>query len=406
VERVALSGQLRAWGLEVQMMDDSAEAFMALRDASQAGRPCRLAFVDADLADTEGLEFARAVMESNDLRETRVLLLAPLTLRGASSTAAEVGASGVVTKPIRHQPLHDLVRGALGLEVRSANRAALLKGRPKGARPRGRARVLLAEDNPVNQKVATRMLDKLGHIVDVVSNGLEAVQAVRKLPYDVILMDCQMPEMDGYTATGEIRNLEGTGGHTPIIAMTANAMAGDRERCLAAGMDDYVAKPIRSEELFAALGRWLGWEEEQGEEATKVETTTVTDPGAASGPADDGIDESILNDILQLSEDGGADLVRELITIFFTEAPARMDHLRGGIVECDPPRVTRAAHAMKGGAGNIGASRLASLCGQLEKQARSGQLDGAGSVVGEIEVELERVRGALEQWVARMVAAR
>jgi len=123
-----------------------------------------------------------------------------------------------------------------------------------------------------------------------------------------------------------------------------------------------------------------------------------------TGLPDDGIDESILHDILQLSDDGGADLLRELIAIFFAEAPARLDHLRGGIVEGDPSRVNRAAHAMKGGAANIGASRLAGLCGQLEKQARGGHLDGAAAAVGQIEIELQRVHGALARWVAALVA--
>ena len=403
LERTALSEQLQAWGLEAQCMDDSAEGFMALRDAAREGRPFRLALVDADLDEADGLEFARAVTESDDLHDTRILLLAPLTHRAASGVVAAAGARGVITKPIRHQPLHDLVRRALGFEVRTPGPAALLKGRPPGAKPRGRVRVLLAEDNPVNQKVASRMLEKLGHIVDVVGNGIEAVQAAKKLPYDVILMDCQMPELDGYSATQEIRGLEASGSHTPIIAMTANAMPGDRERCRAAGMDDYVPKPVRTEELYAALGRCIGWEDECGE------PTSVTPAGAGrpidDDQKDDGIDESMLDDILQLSPEGGSELVRELVGIFFTEAPARLEHLRRGAAEQDPQRMTSAAHALKGGAGNIGATRLASLCGHLEKQARSGHLEGARPVVDQIEVELERLRGALDRRIAALTSA-
>jgi len=404
VECASLREQLQAWGLEPVVTGDSADAFVALRDAAREARPFQLALVAADLGETDGLEFTSAVAESEDLRATRVLVLAPLTQRNASGTAAAAGAAGVVTKPVRHQALHDLIRAALGLEVRTEARAALLKGQPRGARPRSRARVLLAEDNPVNQKVAARMLEKLGHTVDVVGNGLEAIQAARRLPYDVILMDCQMPEMDGYTAAGEIRKLEGTVSHTPIIAMTANAMAGDRERCLEAGMDDYVAKPIRTEELFAALGRWIGWENEQGE-TVAAEGGALAPPAAGStDPADDGIDISILRDILELSEDGGPELLRELIGIFFEEAPARLDHLRGGTVDHDPARVARAAHAMKGGASNIGAARLAAFCAQLEKLGRAGSLEGAAGVVGEIEVELARARAALERRIAGLAA--
>jgi PAS domain S-box-containing protein len=404
LERTTLGEQLEAWGLEPRLMDDSAEAFMVLRDAAREGRPFRLALVDADLDEIDGLEFARAVAESDDLHDTRILLLAPLTHRAASSTITEAGAAGVATKPIRHQPLHDLLRGALGFDVRTPGPTTLLKGGPPGARPRGRVRVLLAEDNPVNQKVASRMLDKLGHIVDVVGNGIEAVQAARKLPYDVILMDCQMPELDGYSATQEIRSLEGPGSHTPIIAMTANAMAGDRERCLAAGMDDYVAKPIRTEELYAALGRWIGWENEQGLPVSVPDSSGAIRAAGAGDSADDGIDESILDDIIQISPEGGTELVRELVGIFFGEAPARLEHLRGGAAAQDAPRLTRAAHALKGGAGNIGASRLAALCGRVEKQSRAGQLDGAAVIVAEIEIELERVRGVLERRISALAS--
>ncbi len=406
VERAALAEQLETWGLEVTAMADPAEAFMTLGDAASCGLPFRVALLDHDLPDTDALEFTRAVSESTDLRGTKVLLLAPLTQRNSASGAAQAGAAGVATKPIRHQPLHDLLRGAIGLEVRTEHRAALLKGRPVGSRPRGRARVLLAEDNPVNQKVATRMLDKLGHMVDVVANGLEAVQAVRKLPYDVILMDCQMPEMDGYTATADIRSLEGSGSHTPIIAMTANAMQGDRERCLEAGMDDYIAKPIRTEELYATLGRWIGWEEEAGD-PSPITLPGAEPPGAREpDPADDGLDASILEDIIALSEDGGLDLIRELIGIFFAEAPARLEQLRRGLAEHDAPRVTRGAHAMKGGAGNLGAVRLAGLCGQLEKQCRAADLDGAAGLVAAIQSELELVRGALERRLTALARPR
>jgi PAS domain S-box-containing protein len=396
VEQAGLRDQLEIWGVRVETTVDPAEAFVQVREAAEQGRPFQLVLLDAELPDTDGLEFTRAVTESDLLRATRVLLLAPLTQRALGPEAQRAGAAGVVTKPLRSQTLQDQVRGALGLESRFCTRAALLK-RPPGARPRARARVLLAEDNPVNQKVATRMLDKLGHIVDVVGNGLEAVQAARKLPYDVIIMDCQMPEMDGFEATEKIRCLEGSGGHIPIIAMTANAMQGDRERCLAAGMDDYVAKPIRSEELYAALGRWIGWEDEAG-----ASVTPEPDPPATTCALDDdGIDDSILEDILALSAEEGPELIRELVAIFFGEAPARLEQLRGGVAELDLPRITRAAHAMKGGAGNIGAARLASICGRLEQESRSGALTDGPQLVAALERELARVRGLLDQRLAR-----
>jgi CheY-like chemotaxis protein len=379
---------------------------MALRDMALEGTPFRVALIDANLEDTDGLEFVRAVAESEDLRTTRVLLLAPITQRNLGGTTLEAGAAGIVAKPIRRQPLHEALRSALGLGPETPGRTAGAQARPRHGRPRRQARVLLAEDNPINQKVATRMLDRLGHIVDVVDNGLAAIEAASRARYDVILMDCQMPRMDGYSATAEIRRIEGASRHTPIIAMTANAMQGDRERCLAAGMDDYVPKPIRSEQLYGALGVWTGWENPVDEGRGGGQPFEEPGPGPGPGGDDDGIEESILDDILQLSEETGPTLVRELIEIFFDQAPARLEELRRGVLEGDASRVTRAAHSMKGGGANIGLSRLAARCTELERLARAGALSGADAIVGEIEQELGRVRAALESRLGSLLSHR
>ena len=401
VERAALGDQLEVWGLEVTTIEDAGDAFARLKSSAAAGRPFQIVLADLAADGAKGLEFSRAVAAA-DLRDSKVLLFAPMTHRSFAPQAVAAGAAGVVSKPVRHQPLHDQIRRALGFEVRTPSRVAFLQGNDPVERPARHGRILLAEDNPVNQKVATRVLGKVGHIVDVVGNGLEALEAARKLPYDVILMDCQMPELDGYAATAAIRKLEGAGGHTPIIAMTANAMQGDREQCLAAGMDDYVAKPVRGEELLAAVDRWIAWRKEEQAEAPDVEASGAAP--AAADPADDGIDESILDDIVSLSPDGGASLADELLGIFFGEAPARLEHLRSGVATNDCARITRTAHAMKGGAGNIGASRVAEFCARLEQQGRAGALDGAAELVAELAAELMRVRGVLEQRIRDLTA--
>jgi CheY-like chemotaxis protein len=234
-----------------------------------------------------------------------------------------------------------------------------------------------------------RMLENLGHRVDVVGNGLEAVNAARQLPYDIILMDCQMPEMDGYGATTEIRRLEGAARHTPIVAMTANAMPGDRERCLSIGMDDYVSKPIRVKELYGVLGMGVGGAGEAGDSRPVVPAADISTSVAG---VDDCIDDSILDEVLEFAGKGGEELVRDLVDLFFAEVPARLDSIRRGVEERDPERVTRGAHAMKGGASNLGAIRAAALCAQLEKQSRAADLSGAGSLVIQLEQELERIR--------------
>ncbi|MEO8634763.1 MAG: response regulator [Gemmatimonadales bacterium] len=385
--RAALVDQLEAWGFEATGTDDAAEGFNFLGDAADRGQPFRIAILDASLDETDGLELARAIAESTGLARTHVLLLADLTRRDVQQAARDAGAAGVVNKPVRHQQLHDAVRVALGFAA--SGRDEVQHGRAKNeGRPAARARILLAEDNPVNQKVAIRMLEKMGHRVDVAGNGLEAVRAARDLPYDVILMDCQMPEMDGYQAVAEIRKLEGAARHTPIIAMTANAMAGDRERCLQAGMDDYVAKPVRTPELIAALARHLGATNtvEASAAVHAVETPAVP------VEVDDGIDETILGEIADYLGDKGPSMVQELVRLFFEESGRRLEAMREGVTQADPAQLARGAHAMKGGGGNLGAIRLSAYCETLERMGREGSTEGAAALVDRVAAEVNRLR--------------
>ncbi|MDZ4865137.1 MAG: response regulator, partial [Gemmatimonadota bacterium] len=400
--RAAIVDQLEVWGCEATGTDEATEGFNLLGSAADGGRPFRIAIFDNSLRGPDGVEFARAVRARSDLARTRVLLLADLTRRDVRQAADEAGAAGVVTKPVRHQHLHDAVRVALGYAPIGRDAAHHERSRVAGdARPTIKARVLLAEDNPVNQKVAMRMLEKMGHRVDVVGNGLEAVQAARDLPYDVILMDCQMPEMDGYQAVAEIRKIEGTTRHTPIIAMTANAMAGDRERCLLAGMDDYVAKPVRGAELIAALDRWL----EAMDDATPGTTPEAATRAAPEDVvADEGIDDSILAEIAEFSGEGGAALVQELVRLFFGEAATRMKTMREGVTLADPGRLARAAHAMKGGGGNLGAVRLAGYCERLERLGRQGSTEGAAALVEQVATEVGRLRAVFSRRMAMELA--
>ncbi len=413
--RAAIADQLEGWGLRVSVSEEAADALIRLGDAARAATPFRLVVLDAHLPETDGLELARALAESEDFAGTRVVLLAGLLERDLAAAARDAGVSAVVTKPVRQQGLRDGLHQALKLAPPVRDRTTLGRGLPTpDARPRAHARVLLVEDNPVNQKVAMRMLEGLGQRVDLAANGLEALAAARRQAFDIILMDCQMPEMDGYAATGEIRRLEGTTRHTPIVAMTANAMPGDRERCISAGMDDYVAKPIRVKELRAALGRWIGWEgeavigkAESCEAATPASTVAavasapdptpaaVPDAVPAAAPDTDCLDPTVLDEVVEFAGATGTSLVRELIELFFAELPTRLDALRAGVLDGDPDRVTRAAHAMKGGAGNLGAVRVAALCNQLERQGRERDLSGAGAMLAELEIEVERARAAL-----------
>ncbi len=253
--RALLEHYARSWGLPSTSVADGPGALAALRGAAQAGQPYALALLDQQLPGLDGLELARRIRAEPVLAATRLVLLT--TLAGRGTTTRPAGIAATVSKPLRQGPLYagllSALRGPAAPEVEAAERPAAPAPRPARARPR----LLLAEDNAVNQKVAMRQLRQLGYEVDAVANGLEAVEALGRIRYPAVLMDAQMPEMDGLAATTAIRAREGSQRHTPIIAMTAAAMAGDREACLAAGMDDYLSKPVKRAELAAVLARWV-----------------------------------------------------------------------------------------------------------------------------------------------------
>ncbi len=262
-----LREQLNGWGMRNDSSSSAEDALNLLRAAQSAGDPCQIAILDRQMPAMDGEELARTIKADAVLENTMLVLLTSSGVRGDAARMKEAGFSAYLTKPVRaSQLLNALItvwrnrKGAPSAQLvtrhpMAEGLVANFPGEP--AQPIFCARVLIAEDNAVNQMLAARMLEKLGCRVDVAANGREAVEMVGLLPYDAIFMDCQMPEMDGFEATQEIRRREGLSVHRPIIAMTANAMQGDRERCLDAGMDDYVSKPIRKADLIETLKRHL-----------------------------------------------------------------------------------------------------------------------------------------------------
>ncbi|MFH1278960.1 MAG: response regulator [Candidatus Eisenbacteria bacterium] len=257
--RCVLEEQLRAWGMIVDSVAGGPEAIERLNPALGTASSYRLALLDHDMPGMDGLELAREIRAVPELTELPLVLLTSSPGRGGCAAAEEVGFVACLRKPVHQGTLRDCVSEALGLiTAQPPKRRETLTAEhtlAEDATP-PRPRILLAEDNPVNQKLASRLLKKLDYRVDAVANGREAVEAVKNIPYDLVVMDCQMPEMNGYVATGEIRRLENGERHIPIIAMTANAMKGDREKCLEAGMDDYLSKPVSFKELAEVLRRW------------------------------------------------------------------------------------------------------------------------------------------------------
>ena len=248
-------------------------------------------------------------------------------------------------------------------------------------------RVLLAEDNPANRKLALIMLSRLGYSADAVVNGAEAVEALGKEPYDVVLMDCRMPVLDGFGATAEIRRREGGARRTPIVAMTADAMEGDRQRCLEAGMDDYLAKPVTFESLASVLERWI----RSGGRAPSAGTTEGPEPNAAGSV----LDEASISGLRWVAADQGQERMAGAISVFLDEAESNVQGLRHAFERRDAASFSDRLHTLIGSAATFGAERLAELCRDLRRRVPDEGLEGIDAEVSEIEAELERVKVAL-----------
>jgi CheY-like chemotaxis protein/HPt (histidine-containing phosphotransfer) domain-containing protein len=285
-----------------------------------------------------------------------------------------------VTKPVAQAPL---ARAVAELAGRSAVASPARPPAPTPAPAAPAARVLVAEDNPVNQKVAAAILARLGYAVDVVANGREAVDASAARRYAAIVMDCQMPEMDGYQATARIRERDGRERRTPIVAVTASALKGEREKCLAAGMDDFVTKPFGPEEIGPAVQRAIAQ--------------------VAFGPPEAGPEDPV--DLAVLAELRGylPPLLDQTVELFLRNASVSLQGLRAHLRDGDGPAMARTAHSLVGSCGIVGARRMASLARRIEDAALVGVLGETGDLVEALHGELPRVRAVLERMRARPV---
>jgi CheY-like chemotaxis protein/HPt (histidine-containing phosphotransfer) domain-containing protein len=254
----------------------------------------------------------------------------------------------------------------------------------------------LAEDSPVSQTVAAAMLANLGFHVDVVSDGADAVDFATRTPYQAILMDCQLPVLNGYEATNEIRRREAGSRRTPIIAVTASALNSDRERCLSAGMDDYLAKPFNLKVLAVVLARWTT---DRADLIAPVEATEAVPTTALNLTDADStrpvLDPEVVDRLERLGQAAGENLLEQLSILFLTDADARVIALREALADHDAGAVVRSAHLLSGASANVGATDLARLCAMFATDGAAGELKAGGAQLDAVEAELERVRVAL-----------
>jgi PAS domain S-box-containing protein len=368
--REIVTRHARSWGMEPVALELPSEAL----ELVAAGEHFDVAVLDMMMPDMDGIALAREIRLHRSERELPLLLLTSLgRLPHARSTGAF---AEQLPKPVKASQLYNaLVR----LVAADAEEREAVEIASDGKPARSTLRILLAEDNAVNQKVALRLLERLGYGADVVSNGLEALEALERRRYDVVLMDVQMPELDGLDASRRICERWPAETRPRIIAMTANALPEDREACFAAGMDDYVAKPIRPDELAQALSRTrpLGKENEMS-----------SDEGVS-------FDAAALENLREL---GGDDFLAEVIDTFLEDAPALLATIRRSLDEEDADELRRAAHTLKSNGSTLGAERFSELCRELEQRAKNGQLEGASELVDRIEqayASLEETLAAL-----------
>ncbi|GJL54755.1 MAG: hypothetical protein NPIRA02_18870 [Nitrospirales bacterium] len=463
------------WGLEGTTVTTPSEGLDILRQAAERGRPYDLAILDMLMPEMDGLELARTIKRDLTLASMPLVLLTSLGRRGDATAARHAGFAGYLTKPIRKAQLKTCLAMVLGriqspdvMDESSLITSYTLK---EAARKRS-ARILVADDHRVNQQLAVLMVERLGHRADVVSNGQEALDAVIRQPYDLVLMDCQMPEMDGYQATKEIRRREASSAkgeasneiratnderrntrRVPIIAMTANAMQGDREKCLAAGMDDYIAKPIKPELVADALNRWLPKESEghiqsqvgqevsdseKGEdlvpgqetavhpqgleieedmmkhdesvvphEATQPERskqsvcTKETAPAPSVGtqgvqpllePDVPVVDAAVMAELLEL---GGASLVSQMADQFVLDATACVEAVIRAVEAQNASELIEAAHGLKGICANLGVKRLMALAAHAEGIGKEGAVCEPQPFVPDLQAEFVQAQEAL-----------
>ncbi len=387
--RRILKQQLGYWGLRTTTVESGPKALAALRQAAASGSAFDLAILDMKMPEMDGLALGQAIKDEPSLSGVRLVLLTSFGQRGHGAEAARIGISAYLTKPVDEVDLYDCLVEVMDEERRRRAPHLVTRHSLRELRPPVAARVLVAEDNEVNQKVAARILEKLGYRVEVAENGEEALLACARTAYDAVLMDGQMPGMDGFEATRRIRERERESGgpRLPIVAMTASAMKGDRERCLEAGMDDYVSKPVTPEALEAVLRRWVGAPAAPAEKAASVALV-------AGGL----LDEAIVGSLMSVDDDGS--LMDEVVATFLKIAPVRLSAIRKA-ARGNPVQLERAAHSFLGSCGNLGCRRMADLCARLEVLGRSGSTEGAPDLARDLEDEFAAVRPELEALPAR-----
>jgi CheY-like chemotaxis protein/HPt (histidine-containing phosphotransfer) domain-containing protein len=423
INRLVLAKSVEALGSRVDTVDNGVKAVTILQQAERAGNPYHVVLLDMQMPVQDGEQTARAIKSDPSIKDTKIIILTSMGERGDASRLERLGCSGYLLKPVKQQMLFDAIVAVLNQKQEDS--AGMITRHILSEKRKTGLRVLLAEDNPINQKLAVILLQKAGYSVDAVDTGGEALERIRRQTYDAVLMDVQMPGMDGIDATRAIRAEEvQTGVHLPIIAMTAHAMQGDRERFLEAGMDDYLSKPLEPKVLFNALDRWVtkpSLLQPDGKENEYAETgfassdlfLAETDDGLFGEPASSAPREKEgavpvpqagkfalappANFELALDRFGNdRDFMKEMLLEFMSGLPNRLKEIRAALEENDANRLGRLAHNLKGAILNFNAEPMANASIALERIASREDLSEARPLVDQLEAEAARLNAYRE----------
>ncbi|MDX1482352.1 MAG: response regulator [Woeseiaceae bacterium] len=384
--REILEQQLGGWRALTETADSAQAGLERLAAARAAGTPFDLAILDIHMPGTDGIELAESIRANDDYRDLKLVILSSIAESIGDDQVAALDISAQLAKPVRQSDLYDALFMVLAGEEAAAS---LSRSKLREARALS-GTILLAEDNAVNRMVAAGMLESMGLDVIMARDGDEAVRQAANDEVDLILMDCQMPETDGFEATRMIREREAAEGleKLPIIALTANALKGDRERCLDAGMDEYLSKPFTSEQLHAVLSGFLGDRPVAAAEANTEATVVMDDRHAASKPA---VDRRALQALAELQQPHDDEFVASVVAAFCEGAEESRARMSEAVAAQDAARIADIAHGLKSSSANVGATVLSSICAQLETQVREDRLKESSELHEIFEREMARV---------------
>lgn len=383
--------QASQWGMRVDEARDRASALQALRAAALHGEPYDIALIDLTLALAEGGTFAEQLRDRCNGMPTLLVAIASIDRSDDAQALLDRGFAGYLVKPVQQSRLFASIVGALQSRIPFQRAIAPLAcDLPLPADSSATAKslkILLVEDTPINQEVVLSQLDALGYSADCACNGQEALDRLAREEYDLVLMDCQMPVLDGYEATRQLRQREGDRRHTPTIAMTAYAMKGDREKCLAAGMDDYISKPVQLDDLERAIARW----------SSPSPAETDESPPSQPEPAIEATDDPIVEvERLQAISRGDRDFQAMLLQTFLDDARTYLDQAKQAFNAGDGETLARRAHQLKGGGGNVGVLQVPQVAARLETEARSDNVESVPALIQTLDTLLDRLHAYIQ----------